>query len=188
MVLFFVFTILSTLSCLFIVEAMQSIPGNAHFQGTVEFATLVNFYFGGKSHILAQICLYGAIQSNAIQSIVLSVQTIDNILVDTIGKTCALSPKLGWFCVNQTSETSSPFGDEFIFFSLGVIIVLLLAAPLGILNLDDNMILQVGAFVITGIIILQWVIASILYKFNGHDVRDNYNFLHLLIFLMLADR
>ncbi len=30
--LFLVFAVLSTLSCLFIVESMQAIPGNKHFQ------------------------------------------------------------------------------------------------------------------------------------------------------------
>jgi hypothetical protein len=72
--MFGIFTVLAVICGLLIVEAMQSIPGNKHFQGTVEFATLVNFYFGPKSHIAAQVCLYGAIQANAIQSIVLSAQ------------------------------------------------------------------------------------------------------------------
>jgi hypothetical protein len=56
------------------VEAMQAIPGNKHFQGTVEFGTLINFYFGKTTHIFGQILLYGALQSNAIQCIVVSAQ------------------------------------------------------------------------------------------------------------------
>lgn len=44
---FFIFSIVAALSALFIVEAMQAIPGNSHFQGTVEFATLVYFTNSG---------------------------------------------------------------------------------------------------------------------------------------------
>ncbi|KAI8610364.1 hypothetical protein BC830DRAFT_1172768, partial [Chytriomyces sp. MP71] len=39
-VLFLLFAVVSAFAVLFIVEAMQAIPGNKHFQGTVEFATL----------------------------------------------------------------------------------------------------------------------------------------------------
>ena len=39
-VLFFIFfAVVSSYCCLFMVEAMQAIPGNRHFQGNVEFAT-----------------------------------------------------------------------------------------------------------------------------------------------------
>lgn len=68
------FAIVSGFSVLLIIEAMQSIPGNKHFQGTVEFGTLINFYFGKYPHLFGQLLLYGALQSNAIQSIVLSAQ------------------------------------------------------------------------------------------------------------------
>ena len=48
--------------------------GNKHFQGTVEFGTLINFYLGKYPHLFGQLLLYGALQSNAIQSIVISSQ------------------------------------------------------------------------------------------------------------------
>ena len=66
--------VISGISVLLIVEAMQAIPGNKHFQGTVEFGTLINFYFGKVTHLFGQLLLYGALQSNAIQSIVISAQ------------------------------------------------------------------------------------------------------------------
>jgi hypothetical protein len=78
---------------------MQAIPGNKHFQGDVEYATMINFYFGPVAHIVGQFVLYGALQSNAIQvlffsvhkkGIVLSAQAIDNMFVDIFGKTCGL--------------------------------------------------------------------------------------------------
>jgi hypothetical protein len=66
--------IMSSFCALFIVEAMQCIPGNKYFQGTVEFATLINFYFGPITHIAGQLCLYGALQSMALTSTIQSVQ------------------------------------------------------------------------------------------------------------------
>jgi hypothetical protein len=71
---FLMFAFISGFSILFIIEAMQAIPGNKHFQGNVEYATLINFYFKQKEHVIGQIMLYGALQSNAIQSIILSSQ------------------------------------------------------------------------------------------------------------------
>jgi hypothetical protein len=71
---YIIFAFISGFAVLFIVEAMQAIPGNKHFQGSVEYATLINFYFTKKEHILGQILLYGALQSNAIQCIILSAQ------------------------------------------------------------------------------------------------------------------
>ncbi|KAI8833403.1 hypothetical protein BC829DRAFT_80099 [Chytridium lagenaria] len=89
-IFFVVYMVISTLCALFIVEAMQGIPGNKYFQGTVEFGTLINFYFGPTAHIFGQICLFGALQGNAVASIIQSAQTVDNLLVDVFGKTCAV--------------------------------------------------------------------------------------------------
>jgi hypothetical protein len=74
LILFFFFATISAFSALFIIEAMQAIPGNRYFQGTVEFSTLINFYFGPVLHVIGQFFLYGALQSQAMQNIVLSAQ------------------------------------------------------------------------------------------------------------------
>ncbi|KAJ3392069.1 hypothetical protein HDU92_008667 [Lobulomyces angularis] len=144
LLLFLLFAILSTFCCLFIVEAMQAIPGNKHFQGTVEFATLINFYFGDTAHLIGQICLYGAVQSNAVQSIALSAQ--------------------GFLCVSSPSTLPSPFGETLMIFTSGFLLVLVISIPLGFLNLDDNIGIQIGAFILTVLMMLQWVIGSILVR------------------------
>ncbi|KAJ3178664.1 hypothetical protein HDU87_003487 [Geranomyces variabilis] len=163
-ILFFAFALVSALSVLFIIEAMQAVPGNKHFQGTVEFATLINFYFGNVAHYVGQFLLYGALQSNAMQCIVLMAQTLDNILIDVFGKTCALAiggPNAGWYCVAEISDDfPSPFGNTFILFSCGLLLVAILSVPLGIVNLDDNIIAQVIAFWLSVAIGVQWIGAS----------------------------
>lgn len=99
-------------------------------------------------HIAAQVCLYGAIQANAIQSIVLCAQAFDNILVDLFGKTCGIA--LGVFdssalvCVSSADLSASPFGDKLMLCTIGLVIVLVLTVPLGIMDLDNNVELQLG--------------------------------------------
>ncbi|KAI8826395.1 hypothetical protein BJ741DRAFT_631312 [Chytriomyces cf. hyalinus JEL632] len=88
---FILFMIISSLCALFIVEAMQAIPGNRFFSGTVEFGTLIHFYFGTWAHISGQVMMYGALQSLAVASMIQSSQTFDNLFVDVFRGTCGVS-------------------------------------------------------------------------------------------------
>jgi hypothetical protein len=151
---------------MFLVEAIQAIPGNGHFQGNVEFATLFNFYFGPKMHILSQFFLWGALQSGAIQSLVLISQSIDTLLAERVG-TCALTVKFQWICTRQVSMHSSPFGDITILFSLGFLITLLLAFPLGLSEIDDNIKVVICSCVLSILVALQWISAGLV---NGLQV------------------
>ncbi|KAI8824078.1 uncharacterized protein EV422DRAFT_493051 [Fimicolochytrium jonesii] len=163
-ILFVAFSFVSALSVLFVIESMQAIPGNKNFQGTVEYATLINFYFGNYAHLIGQFLLYGALQANAMQSIVLMSQTFDNILVDVFGKTCALAvsgPKPGWYCVGTVSQDfPSPFENTWIIFSLGFLLVMIMSIPLGIVNLDDNIKAQIVAFCLSVAIGIEWIGAA----------------------------
>ncbi|KAJ3195017.1 hypothetical protein HK101_001345 [Irineochytrium annulatum] len=172
-ILFLLFAVISAFAVLFIIEAMQAIPGNRHFQGTVEFSTLINFYFGPWQHIVGQLFLYAAIQSQCIQNMVVSSQTLDNLVIAIFHKTCGLAWPGGgstfkWVCVNATSAASgSPFvqADDTaiaMVFTVGLLIVAALCVPLAMLNLDDNIQLQVGAFMLTIVILSQWVLSSCL--------------------------
>ncbi|KAJ1566905.1 hypothetical protein HK405_007972, partial [Cladochytrium tenue] len=174
--LFFVFAAISSFSVLFIIEAMQAIPGNKHFQGTVEFATLIDFYFGRWEHIVGQVLLYGAIQCQAIQSIVLVAQAFDNVLVETAHTTCGLGLTAGnastiaWVCVHSTSPSGSPFLYGMIF-TIGLLLVAAFCVPFGLSNLEDNVTMQMGAFFFTIFIVLQWVVSSILSGIQKHRVQ-----------------
>ncbi|KAJ3298254.1 Vacuolar protein sorting-associated protein 35 [Rhizoclosmatium sp. JEL0117] len=115
---FIMFGFISTIASLFLVEAMQTIPGNQHFQGTVEFATMINFYFGPVEHCLGQLCLYGSLMSQAISSIAMAGQSVDNLLVDVFKKTCGISmSSKGFHAVCVTGKSSlgfSPFDNNSI--------------------------------------------------------------------------
>ncbi|KAJ3315264.1 hypothetical protein HDV04_003657 [Boothiomyces sp. JEL0838] len=162
------FTILAGFCNLFLVESMQAIPGNKHFQGNVEFSTLVNFYFGRNSHLLAQMVLYGALQSNAVQCLVLSAQSVDQFILNLFGSTCGLSMGFEWVCVSSADYTSSPspFGRVLMLFTLGLIVTIILCIPLAFVDLDSNVTVTIGAAVLTLLVLAQWMQASIV---NGLD-------------------
>lgn len=162
--LFVVFAGISSMSMLLIVEAMQAIPGNAAFQGVVEYATLVNFYFGRWAHAAAQVFLYGAVQSNVCMSVVMAAQLTDHLLVAWAGKTCGLAVD-GWKCVGEAGHGASPFGDEFMIFTLGLVVVVGIVMPLGFINLED-MRVQYGSFVLSVLILVQWSLSASTYTFD----------------------
>lgn len=89
--------------------------------------------------------LYGAVQSNAIQSIALSSQTFDNIIAEIAGGSCGVSASTAsWICSAISDTDPSPFGKNIMVFTLGFLAVVILSIPLAILDLDNNMSVQVG--------------------------------------------
>lgn len=159
---FLLFTMVSGFSCLFIIEAMQSIPGNSCFQGEIQFGTLINFYFGPVTHGIGQLLLYFSIISNIIQGIVLASQSIDWLIIDLFSKTCGLTWTFKWICTARPIETSlpSPFELTFMVFTLGLLVVVALSLPLGLSNLDDNLFVQYFAFAVSLLIGIQWISSS----------------------------
>ncbi|KAI8616824.1 hypothetical protein BC830DRAFT_1255196 [Chytriomyces sp. MP71] len=157
-VLFLLFAVVSAFAVLFIVEAMQAIPGNKHFQGTVEFATLINFYFPAWGHILAQVILYGAIQSQAIQSVVLVSQAVDGIFVDIFKHSCGLTQTFQWRCIDNSSGGLFP---NSMLFTLGFLATLVMCIPLARSKMDDNISVQVVAFCVTLLVVADWFTESL---------------------------
>ncbi|KAI8897852.1 hypothetical protein BC833DRAFT_620853 [Globomyces pollinis-pini] len=160
---FLLFFIISTFSVLFVIEAMQAIPGNKDFQGDVEYATMINFYFGKPMHYISQFFLYFALHCQSIQGIILCSQSIDNMLVDILGKTCGVAlggENSGWYCVSTHGDKLSPFGDQFMFFTFGILIVLVLCGPLLHTNLDDNIGIQYVSFALSVMMCMQWIYSS----------------------------
>ena len=124
---------------LFLIESIQAIPGNRHFQGQVEYGTLLNFYFGKRLHYIGQFFLYGALQSNVIQSIVLISQASDSIFVEAFQKTCGLSYSFQWVCKTElVPNHPSPFNGQGMLFTLGYLCTLVLALPLGLSGMDNS--------------------------------------------------
>ncbi|ORY36672.1 hypothetical protein BCR33DRAFT_835344 [Rhizoclosmatium globosum] len=168
-VFFLLFMIISSLCALFVVEAMQAIPGNRYFQGNVEFGTLINFYFGSTAHILGQFGLYGALEIMAMGSIIQSSQTMDNLFIDLFGRTCGVSlgitnntsSAIGWYCVTDHGTGISPFGNQYMLFTGGLLAASLVIVPQCIFPLADVLWVQVVTFLLTLAVFGEWIVSSI---------------------------
>ncbi|KAG0276805.1 hypothetical protein BGZ95_007009 [Linnemannia exigua] len=90
---FGVVSLLSSLSSLFICEAMTEVPGNEHFQSNVEFNNLVECFFGRRYHLLVQIICFLAMQTTNIASIaqLASASPFSGVMIMTAGVLLALS-------------------------------------------------------------------------------------------------
>ncbi|KAJ3257231.1 hypothetical protein HDU77_002786 [Chytriomyces hyalinus] len=167
---FIVFAIICTLCSLFIVEAMQAIPGNKHFQGIVEYATLVNFYFGPSSHVVAQFFLYGASVSQSVASIVMVSQAVDSLLLATVKATCGISLLNGPHAICVTADAVDgifpPMRDFDVVLSFGYLLVFVFAVPLSFMDMKDNVKVQTATFMLTHLVFTGWIVHSIISGLN----------------------
>ncbi|KAJ1334671.1 hypothetical protein BSLG_007826 [Batrachochytrium salamandrivorans] len=159
--IYLIFTVVSGFSMLFLVEAIKVIPGNSNFQGDVEYGTIINFYFGKNLHFAAQLVLYGALQANAIQCIVLTAQATDNLLISLFGRTCGLSFSQGWMCVtSQSIEIPSPFESNLMVFTIGLLVVIVFCLPLSFSDMDNNITFNVVMAMLSIALGSSWIYSS----------------------------
>lgn len=124
-------------------EAMTKLPGNDVFQSRAEIISLSRFYLGRSwLYGLSVFLLIFSLLSVNIASIIISAQQMDATLIAIYG-TCALIfyPHPGAQCVKTAVMPAQPFGTDIVM-SLGFVVVLLVAIPMGYFNLDDNIIVQ----------------------------------------------
>eukprot|EP00039_Didymoeca_costata_P013080 m.193963 g.193963 ORF g.193963 m.193963 type:complete len:557 (+) comp15670_c0_seq5:103-1773(+) len=174
-VLFLLIWAMSSLSTTMYCEAMRRIPGNEHFRGRIEYTTIVEYYFGRTWYIASQIGLNGALQSLNIISVIQSAQVMDKAISAMFKRSCAfnLSPfslsgdhgKLAqstefWSCIDVNSVSDGDAWGCHVVMTMGFITTLLITIPMGYYNLDDNMIIQVIAFVLTVGCWIVWILAS----------------------------
>ena len=156
-------------------EAMRMIPGNEHFKGRIEYTSIVKHYFGGNMFKLSQIGLNGALQSLNVISVIQSVQVMDQAISAIWGESCglnltpfSLSNQHGplnastdiWSCMDANSLSDGNAWGCHCVISIGFVICIFITIPIGRWNLDDNMVIQVGAFILTIMCWTVWFIAS----------------------------
>eukprot|EP01059_Diplonema_ambulator_P037311 TRINITY_DN9809_c0_g2_i1.p1 TRINITY_DN9809_c0_g2~~TRINITY_DN9809_c0_g2_i1.p1 ORF type:complete len:694 (+),score=177.40 TRINITY_DN9809_c0_g2_i1:34-2082(+) len=169
----------SGLACTMLLEAIKKMPGNSKFEQRIEFTTLAKHHFTGGYRWLyvATLCIFlASFLTTLIASVIESAQTMDSALIEIFGKSCALQfhnssdadvgvGSFGFVCVGDESRSGSstedsPFGDSAYVISIGYILVLTVALPLGYWNLDDNIFVQNFAFCGLCFIVLEWTIQA----------------------------
>ena len=166
---------MSSMSTTMYCEAMRRVPGNEHFKGRIEYTSIVKHYFGQTAYVFSQIGLNGALQSLNIISVIQSMQVMDALVIyispqnRTYG--IDLTPLPNYDPDGHVVNGSTDFltflgsGEEFnpwgchAVLSVGFVLALVITLPMGIFNLDDNMAIQSGAFVITLLCWLVWFVA-----------------------------
>jgi len=98
--------------------------------------------------------------TNGISMIVQSVQVMDFTIGELFGRSCAIPefyPNFNFGCPDPVSGSSTIFGDGVYVLPLGLIVTMLVVLPMGMVNLDDNIFVQKGAFVAILAIVFIWV-------------------------------
>ena len=96
---------------------MRKIPGNEHFRDRIEYTSIVDYYFGRKAYLAAQIGLNGALQSLNIISVIQSAQVMDNAISAMFGHSCGinLSPfplKVNGTRLHESTEVRCGAGED----------------------------------------------------------------------------
>eukprot|EP01064_Diplonema_japonicum_P004702 TRINITY_DN1308_c0_g3_i1.p1 TRINITY_DN1308_c0_g3~~TRINITY_DN1308_c0_g3_i1.p1 ORF type:complete len:596 (+),score=98.99 TRINITY_DN1308_c0_g3_i1:72-1790(+) len=195
--LFILIWCMSSLSTGMYCEAMRMIPGNEHFRGRIEYTTIVKHYFGEKFFRASQLGLNGALQSLNIISVIQSAQLMDAAISAIFGKSCgfnltpfsltfdgseALSGEGStpiayplpeatkfWSCIDTNNlDDGNAWGCHGIL-SAGFITSLVFTLPMGMWNLDENMGIQVGAFILTVVCWFVWFFVAFYSENFKHD-------------------
>mmetsp|Transcript_6762 Transcript_6762/g.10341 ORF Transcript_6762/g.10341 Transcript_6762/m.10341 type:complete len:529 (+) Transcript_6762:379-1965(+) len=152
--------VISAISCDMLIESMARIQGNENFQGRVEFTYLAKKLLSRKSYYCVLVLFLFALITTNISSIVESGQVIDGALLDA-GHACALRiyPEPGFICLKrgQGSDSDSVFGNDYVI-SVGYIVIMVVSIPMGLLNLDDNIFVQVLSFVGLLVVCVVWFV------------------------------
>jgi len=148
-------------AALYMARTMAAFAGNANFKRRMEYSTMVKYLLPRWAYLLAIVTLCASFFSQNLANILLTSQVMDETLIDIFGSSCAIQlyPALKPVCVFKSqlgSFTDSPFGDAYVV-SVGYALVLAVCIPLGYLNLDDNIGIQVGGMVLTLVCVGVWL-------------------------------
>jgi hypothetical protein len=149
---------------LYLSKAVARVPGNANLEKRIEFNELTRNYMPRWAYLLCMTALLFNFQASNISSIVLSAQVTDSTLLAAAKMTCALviyPPQIPPYeCISRDTDSvisDSPFGDKYVA-SLGLLISAVIALPLGMINLEDNMAVQIGSFILLIVCELIWCV------------------------------
>lgn len=149
--------LLSGLSASFLARGLTQVPGNLQFERRWEYANLAKLLLPRRLYLFMLWTLIFNFQASNLSAIVVSAQSADLTFLSW-GRTCGLvfnpddgSPP-GFQCVTRpqgedeaTCAAGSAFGDATTI-SLGYLVTMAFTLPMGFLNLDSNIWVQIGGF------------------------------------------
>jgi len=155
MIAIIICAIWTTQSGLYLSQAMRG------FKGRVEFNRLAYSLLPRWAYYTAVAVLCSVFFFQNLANILMTSQVMDETLLAMFKVSCSLDlSTFSPLCVhsdNDTIVTDSLFGNEYVI-TVGYVIVLIVCIPLGILNLEDNILIQIGGMILTVVCILTWMI------------------------------
>ena len=144
-------------------RAMSLFPGNERFNHRMEFGKIAFHVFPRWLYYLTVATMVFVFFTQNLANILVTAQTMDNMILASAGKTCAIVLDAGasnhFECITsdtQDNSSDSLFGKATVL-TLGYAVTLVVAIPLGIMNLDDNIIIQIGGMLLTFVCVIVWV-------------------------------
>jgi amino acid permease len=152
--------ITTTQASIYMSRAIQSFRNNRKFEVRLEFGSLALHLYPKWLYNVAIIALVFVFFCNNLANIVITSQTMDDLFLHASGKACAwpLGKPSTWLCVDNSSSsnvTDSLFGDQVVV-SLGFLVTLIFSIPLGYINLEDNIGIQVFGMMLTLLCVAIW--------------------------------
>ena len=146
-------------SALYMAQTMAGFAGNGGFSKRMEMGNTMFHLLPRWAYYLSMATLCIVFFSQNLANIVLTSQVMDYTLLSAVGRTCSFDYTKGTvYCVtpgDSDAKDNSPFGASYVV-SLGYMVVLALCIPLGMLNLDDNIGMQIGGMLLTVVCVVVW--------------------------------
>jgi amino acid permease len=148
----------TTQSSLFLARTMQSFAGNARFSKRLEFSDTSFYLLPRWAYLACALTVAAVFFSQNLTNILVTSQVMDATLLEIFGRAYALDLGTGKGLVvtDNAGGADSIFGDAYVL-TAGYGVVLVTCIPLGILNLEDNIGIQVAGCILSIICIVVWV-------------------------------
>jgi len=157
----------TAVASLFLVELSARLPGNGCFQRRMEYSGIMKHYCNKPVFWFMFVFYQASLLFTNLALIIQSVGVVDFALVAMFDRSCLLPslwPTFGFFCPDALLGLVTPFADDVVAVSLGLLVTVIFVLPLSLVNLEDNINVQRVAFLLLIAIILTW---SVLFAEHG---------------------
>jgi len=159
-VVFAAVCVTSTLAATMLSDAMARVEGNERFDKRVEFTHVFEAFLGRRTAYVSMWLLVANLFSLAITSIIDTAQVCDKFFIYQFGSTFALelgpTPGIDWADDSSVLQASNAY-----IITAGYLLVSVTMAPLGFVNLDENILWQNISFwmlfIVTLVLCYVWV-------------------------------
>jgi hypothetical protein len=154
--------LVSLVTSMMLISCMSMLPYNGAFGRRVEYSDVMRHFLSRPLYFVSFLFYQVALLSTNIALIIQSVQVMDFAIAAVLGHSCLIpqvAPSLSLYsCPAEVDGGITVFPVGTYGLPLGFFLTALVIIPLGLLNLDDNIIVQKGAFLLLVSVCLTWAV------------------------------